>query len=295
MNNDAAGRKSTAEDYQERLNRVLLHIQEHLDEPLGLEAVARVACLSPFHFHRIFSAFVGETLGEHVRRLRLEWAAHHLAHTRRSVTDIALAAGYEAPAAFDKAFRRHFHTTPTDFRGLRAAAPVPRAARVAARPVPMEAAMLKPEIRTRDEVKCVFVRRTGSYEDSARQAWEAVCRFAFPRGLVGPGSQMIGVSRDDPQVTAPDQLRYDACITVGRDVAPEGEVGVTTIAGGKYAVFVHQGPYEEFTRTYQEIYGGWLPASGMRLRDVPGLEIYLNSPGQVKPEELRTEICVPVE
>lgn len=213
MMREAGGRKTTLEDYQERLNRVLLHIQQHLDEPLSLEAVA--------------------------------------------------------PAA-----------EPT---------------RIAVRPAFKETPMLKPEIRTRQEARCVFVRRTGRYEESAQDAWSAVCGFAFPRGLVGPGSQMVGISHDDPSITAEGKLRYDACITVDREVAPEGEVGVATIAGGKYAVFTHRGPYQRLSDSYREIYGAWIPSSGVKLRDVPGLEIYLNSPDQVKSEELLTEICVPIE
>ena len=295
MSNEAGGTKTTREDYQERLNRVRLHIQQHLDEPLSLPALARVACFSPFHFHRIFTAFVGESVGEHTRRLRLELAAHRLACTARPVTEIALSAGYETAAAFNKAFRRRFRTTPTAFRRLRNAAEVLKRSREAARPPLEETTMLKPHIQTRPQTRCVFVRRTGKYDHSAGEAWRAVCGFAFPRGLVGPGSQMIGISHDDPQITAEDQLRYDACITVDREVAPEGEVGVTTIAGGKYAVFTHQGPYERLSDTYREIFGAWLPGSGTRLREVPSFEIYLNSPDQVKPEELRTEICIPIE
>jgi AraC family transcriptional regulator len=294
MTGETGGRKSTREDYRERLNRVVLHIQQHLDEPLSLEAVARIACFSPFHFHRIFAAFVGETVGEHTRRLRLELAAHRLAHTRRTVTDIAHAAGYETSAAFNRAFRRHFHTTPTAFRRLRAATPAPEPARASVYPSLQETAMLKPEIRTRQETRCVFVRRTGRYEESAAGAWSAVCGFAFPRGLVAEGAQMIGISHDDPQITAEDKLRYDACISVGSDVTPEGEVGVTTIAGGKYAVFTHAGSYQGLADTYREIYSTWLPSSGVELRDAPCLEVYFNSPDRVKPEELRTEICIPI-
>jgi AraC family transcriptional regulator len=215
-------------------------------------------------------------------------------HSTRTVTDIAHSAGYETSAAFNKAFRRQFHATPTEFRRLRAATPAPEPGRVAANLTFEEAAMLKPEIRIRPETRCVFVRRTGRYEESAKGAWEAVCGFAFPRGLVGEGAQMIGISHDDPQITAEDKLRYDACITVDRDVTPEGEVGVTTIAGGRYAVFTHAGGYDGLSGTYRQIYGAWLPASGAKLRDVPCFEVYLNSPDRVKPEDLRTEICIPI-
>ena len=57
---------------------MLIHIQENIDKPLSLEALADVACFSPFHFHRIFAAYVGETLNDYIRRTRLEWAAMKL-------------------------------------------------------------------------------------------------------------------------------------------------------------------------------------------------------------------------
>lgn len=70
--------KTTWNDYKARILRVLTHIHEHLDEELDLEELARVACFSSFHFHRIFAAMTGETIADHVRRLRLERAAIEL-------------------------------------------------------------------------------------------------------------------------------------------------------------------------------------------------------------------------
>lgn len=97
---------STTRDYRERVNRVIFHVERHLGEPLHLEELARVACFSPFHFHRIFAAFTGEPLAAFIRRLRLERAAQQLTHLEAAVTDIALAASYETPAAFARPSRR---------------------------------------------------------------------------------------------------------------------------------------------------------------------------------------------
>ncbi len=287
-----ARKPDTLQDHQERLNRVLAFIQDHLDESLTLDALAKVACYSPFHFHRVFAAFVGESVSAHLRRIRLEHAAHRLRHTKRSVTDIALQAGFETPASFNKAFRQHFRTTPSRFRA--------RKTDVDTRPKPFrliitQEAVMQPEIRTRSEKTVLFVRRVGKYHDAATDAWSTVCGYAFPRGLVGKGAEFIGVGHDDPSITPENKLRYDACITVDRPVKPEGEVGVTTLKGGTYAVFLHQGPYENLNRTYQSIYRDWLPGSGRKLRDCACFEIYLNDPQRTKPENLRTEICVPIE
>lgn len=287
-------REQTITDHQERLNRVLDHIRRHLDEPLALTPLAEVACFSPFHFHRVFAAHVGETVSEHVRRLRLELAAHRLCHTERSVTDIALSAGYETPSAFTKAFARHFNLSPTSFKEKRKTTFFSQPTTLAVQQTGEEF-MMNAEIRERAETKVVYVRRTGDYNKSAEQAWKAVCSFAGPRRLMGPETAFIGISHDDPEITPVDKLRYDACLTITRDVQPEGEVGVQTIAGGKYAMFVHAGPYAGLSETYGCIYRQWLPRSGATLRDVPSFERYRNTPDRTRPADLRTEIWIPIE
>ncbi len=98
-----------------------------------------------------------------------------------------------------------------------------------------------------------------------------------------------------PNFKYESKFRYDACVTVDRDVKPEGEVSLKTIAGGKYAIFMHQGPYELFQKTYDQIFKDWLPQSGEVLREKPCFEMYLNSPDQTKPEDLRTEIWLPIQ
>ena len=65
-------------EYVDRMHRVLEHIDRELDQPLELETLARVANFSPFHFHRLFTAWMGETLGDYMRRRRLELAAQRL-------------------------------------------------------------------------------------------------------------------------------------------------------------------------------------------------------------------------
>ena len=65
-------KEETSEDYRARMLRVLVHIQQNLDAPLPLEELASIALFSPFHFHRIFRGLIGESVKEHVRRLRLE-------------------------------------------------------------------------------------------------------------------------------------------------------------------------------------------------------------------------------
>lgn len=272
--------------------RVWLHIQLHLDEPMSVEALARIACFSPFHFHRLFAALTGETLNAHLRRLRLERAAFQLRHARQPVTRIALDAGYNSPAAFTKAFQQHFGTAPSSYRQQ---PHIKMTMKHNSQFPAVTLSDLKPQLVQLPERRVVFVRRTGSYAQAAAAAWPAVCQFAYSRRLVEKGRLFIGISHDSPDITPEDQLRYDACITVNRPVKPEGEVGVQTIPGGAYAVFLHRGPYEGLNQTYNAIFGRWLPASGRQLRDEPCFEVYLNAPGRTKPANLKTQIHVPLK
>src|SRR5947209_7922291 len=95
---------STEQDYRERIVRVVLHIQRHLDDELDLDRLASVAAFSRFHFHRIFRGMTGETVYAYVRRIRLERAAGQLKHLDQPITEIALNAGFEAHESFTRAF-----------------------------------------------------------------------------------------------------------------------------------------------------------------------------------------------
>ena len=98
-------KEDTRQDYAERIIRVLVHIQQNLDDDLPLEKLARLAFFSPFHFHRVFRGMVGESVKSHIRRLRLERAAMRLKQSEMAVTAIAFEAGYETHESFTRAFR----------------------------------------------------------------------------------------------------------------------------------------------------------------------------------------------
>ncbi len=288
-----ASKQRTIQDHRQRINRVLIYIQQHADEELTLEALAGVACLSDYHFHRIFAAHVGEPLGEYIRRTRLEKAASWLCHSNKSVTRIALDAGYDTPAAFSRAFRERFGLAPRDFR-------IEKKSYILSE-LQLDPANLRKgnsmqvKTVTLPDQKVLFVRKTGSYAEAAPPAWEGVCSFVYSRKLINADSRMIGLCHDDPDITDAENIRYDACVTIDQEVTPEGEVGCQTIAGGRYAVFLHKGPYEGLKETYQRIYGEWLQSGDEQLRDCPCFELYLNrDPRRTKPENLKTEIYIPL-
>ncbi|MEZ4594944.1 MAG: AraC family transcriptional regulator [Chloroflexota bacterium] len=283
-------RPETKTDYQESIRRVMLLIQARLDAPPSLDEVAEVAAFSPYHFHRLFTAYTGESLSAFVRRLRLERAANRLRQTFDPITEIGLDAGYETPANFSKAFKQQFGQSPSEYRAenhLLDTAVFQQSRQGNEK--------MTPKIVTLEPQTVLFVRKTGPYSEASAAAFATLLPFAYRHKLIHKNTRMIGISHDSPDITDPDKLRYDACLTLDQAIEPQGEFGLQTIAGGRYALFVHKGPYEQFTNTYTLIFGQWLTHSGERLRDVPAFERYLNrDPRRTKPENLRTEIYIPL-
>lgn len=107
--------------YADRIQRVVNYLAEHLDEAHDLEALARVACFSPYHFHRVYRALLGETVSDTVRRLRLHRAAIDLLDRELSIERTASRAGYATQVAFTRAFRTEYGRPPARYRGERVA------------------------------------------------------------------------------------------------------------------------------------------------------------------------------
>lgn len=105
-------------EYSICVEEVLRYIRAHIHEPLDRETLAAVAGFSIPHFHRVFTAQVGESAASYIRRLRLERAGRKLRMGAVDITEVALAAGYDSHAAFSKAFKQHFGLSPREFRQL---------------------------------------------------------------------------------------------------------------------------------------------------------------------------------
>src|SRR6185503_482510 len=102
----------------ECIEEVMRFIRAHINEPLNREMLAAVAGFSVPHFHRVFTAHVGESAVSYVRRLRLERAGRKLRMGAVDITEVALAAGYDTHAAFSKAFKQQFGLSPSEFRQI---------------------------------------------------------------------------------------------------------------------------------------------------------------------------------
>jgi AraC family transcriptional regulator len=306
----------TRREYARRLNLALDFIDAHLGDDLTVGTLARVACFSPFHFHRLFAALVGEPPAEYVRRLRLEKAAVQLAaNPLETVTAIAQACGFSTSALFCRLFKARFGMPPSAWRAggaeKRKNGQLVRKKRkdLASRPgydgrdrtSPGRRSMTKPPtVRIEDvpPLRVAYVKHMKGYEDSAGigEAFETLFAWAGPRGYMGPDGRILGVSLDDPDVTPKDKCRYYACVAVNDRAEPDGRVGLMTLRSGQYAVARFTGGAGVFKKAYAFMYGEWLPRSGWQPDDAPAFESYVGEPsGTEQRPHFVFDLFVPVK
>lgn len=285
---------NTLNHYYERINHVVSYINNHLGEKLDIAKLAELGNYSTFHFHRIMHAYLGESLGAYIVRQRLEAAINLLRFSNEPINDIAFKVGYENPSSFNKAFKKRFEVAPADYRKNKEL--MMGLSKNRLNNDTMEnLKSLQPKIKNLKPQKVIYVRALGDYNQSAGKAWKVICDFAEKNRLFGFKSEFIGISHGDPNITVSDKLQYDACITISKDVKTQGEVGKQNVAGGKYAVFIHRGPYNKLKSSYDYIFGKWLAESSENLRHIPCYEKYLNDVNHTPPEKLKTEIYIPIQ
>lgn len=315
-------------EYTARINRVIDYVNDHLADEMTLEALARVACFSTFHFHRIFRVITGEPLGQYITRLRLEKAATQLRQNpKTTVTEIALDSGFASSATFARAFKRRFGVSASDFRDG-AESKMGKTESNVGQTVrnPGEAfdfAVTYPDSSTNNklcwritmkseskltadveiqEIKSMhlaYVRHVGPYAgDSAlfEGLWNKLCTWAGPRGLLRPPeTKMLSIYHDDPNITDEEKLRVSVCISVPEDTEVDGEIGAMDMPGGKYAVARFELDPSQYGDAWNAVYGGWLPQSGYQPDDRPAFEMMLGDPKEHPEHKHAVAICVPVK
>ncbi len=275
-----------------RVQRVQDFVERNLAEPLSLAELARVAHFSPFHFHRIFTALVGETPSAYVRRLRLEKAATMLRHHEgHSVTEIAFDCGWQEVSSFSRAFRRHFGVAASEWRKQCQAVRNPgqvddvgdavQSRRKEGEMTTESLTPLSSEVVDRPAMTVAYVRHVGPYAgDGAlfERLFGKLMGWLSARGLMGPGTRSFTIYHDNPDVTDEEQLRISVCASVPEDTKAEGEVGILEIPAGPCLVASFELTPPQYGEAWQWVYASWLPDSAFEPDDRFGYEEYLSMP-----------------
>lgn len=312
--------RDPAAEYAQRMNKVIDHIDRHLSEPIDLASLAEVAHFSPFHFHRLFAAWMGETAGDYLRRRRLEKAALWLAHhPRKPVLEIALEVGFGSGEAFARAFKLQFGMTPTAWRH---AAPqrcfenLATRSRDATKRNPDQALskmdqagagqstdherslfqefIMDIKIVSLPPARVAYMRHIGPYGPSIGRFWqERFLPWRLAQGL--EHSPCYGVGHDDPDITPAAKCRYDACVAVPDDFVAKSPVSIANLPGGRYAVAKIRGDGPAVGAAWRTLLREWLPSSGMQPDGRPFFEYYpVDAYYDPETGVMDCQICLPV-
>jgi AraC family transcriptional regulator len=271
----------------ERVNRAIDHVVQNLDRPVRLAEVARAACFSPFHFHRVFRSVVGETLGQFVARVRLERALQMMARApRRPLTEIALACGFASSSDFSRAFKQRYGLAPSRFdlaawrdsrRGeLQAVVNDAAPHQVGRLPAGENPDGFRVELRDLPARTVAYIRVLDPYHGSGVvDAIGRLMAWAEERGVAD--GQWLGYQWEDPEIVALEDCRYDVALEVER-VEPDGEIGRYDFPAMRVAQVEVKGGIELELRALDWLFGTWLPASGYVPDEQPCFEAWIGRP-----------------
>ncbi len=273
--------------YETRILRVLDHIRDNLDGDLSLDTLAEVAAMSRFHWHRVFHGMTGETLAEAVRRLRVHRAACWLVQTSLPIDRIARQSGYGSAQGFARAFALYYGVPPATFRN--------RGALVALNPPDRKGAALMYHVEITDVPthRLAALVHEGPYLEIG-STFGKISAIAASRDLWPEVRGMAAVYYDDPRATEAGALRSHAGIILGDGTAIPEDLDEVHTKAGPAAVLHFKGHYAGLQAAYDHLFGDWLPGSGRATADAPCYEVYLNNPTTTAPDDLLTDIVVPL-
>jgi len=292
-------RTDTRCDHEARIKDAVHYILDHLDECIDLGGLSDRACMSRFHFHRVFHALLGETAADMVRRLRLERAAAQLNASQRSITELAFESGYATHESFIRAFRLAFGCTPSMMRKrLRYQGSIPTQNGLhydrpfELRFIPLQGdPTMTIEIRELPTRKAACIAHSGPYfmigpTFGRLAAWKHGQSAEFGDG--------VALFYDDPESTPAEELRSEAGVFVPDDFTPgDSTVHIVTVEGGAYAVATHHGTYESLPTAWTSFTAAELP-EGHTFRNAVPFEVYVAMDKEVGGPDSVTELYLPV-
>ena len=296
------GQKTQANsEYTQRINRVIDYLRANLDHQVKLEELAKVACFSEFHFHRVFSAVSGETLNHFTNRLRLEKAARLLRYSGQSLTDIALNCGFSSSATFSRAFRSGYETSPSQFRksGQIKKSKICKElywAQEYLLPMSAEEKRAAFPVRLIDvpERQVAYIRVTNAFEmDRVLAALGTLIEWAKSQDIFSQGT-LFGMSVDDPHVTPKHLYRYEVCLASSLPFKCMEGISTLKMPAMRYAATRVSGDIRKVTTATDYLFRGWLINSDYEPEHAPGLEVFLDKENAMDWSHFDLDLCIPV-
>jgi AraC family transcriptional regulator len=290
------------QQFRNSINEIYTYIEAHLCEEIGIAQLSTIAGYSEYHFQRLFRQYLGISVHQFVRHVRLVTAAKRIVNSDDAITDIALSCGYRTMQSFSREFSKMYHISPMKFRkagDMRLVSFREEYLRIK----PLGEGGLSPRVDDLPAQEFYFVCRKGGSETNsipaAQSAFGALRVWVHDYQLEGKIRCWLGQMPDEPNITPAAEQRYHAGVIFKGRYQPEAymlsgvEKGI--IPAGKCAIFRAIGPYELLWQTWSAAFRDWLPASRYSLGQASPYEVYVNDPQVVRAEEAITDIYLPLE
>ncbi|MCD0489491.1 AraC family transcriptional regulator [Pedobacter sp. MC2016-14] len=277
--------------YISSVNKALKFIDGNLDTNLSLETIAKVACFSPYHFHRIFKAITNETLNSYINRKRTEKVASILIRKPEvSITELSLLFGFTSNSSLTRAFKKYYSSSPSEFRKQKNSR-FSKISKIESKNgqghvvfeeyicsmdnlknwIEMNA---KIEIKEITKLELAYVKSIGAQGITA--AYDTLVKWATPQGLLqNPETKMVTIYHDSFKTTNPEKVRISACITLTEPLKVSGNIGRTSIEKGKFIVGSFVIGLIEFEKSWNSLFV-WMAEHGYKKADREPFEIYHN-------------------
>jgi AraC family transcriptional regulator len=271
------------------INQSIDYIIRHLDEEISIKDVADHCHFSKYYFSRVFKAETGESIYAFIKRLKIEQSTLRLKTEKdKSITDIGFDYGY-SPSNYSSAFKKHHNISPAEFRkGMNTiCVPHPFYPDKLARFQSFKEYDQQILIQELDDFVVIYERHIGNYIELGEN-W---CDFTEKyKDYLKKDTLLIERSYHDPSITNLDQCLYDICMTVDKNCSLGN---VTTIQGGKFAVYRFDGLIQDIFVAFQGIFNIWLAHSVYEMDERYGLDIYR----AVDRENMHVvmDLCIPIK
>lgn len=296
--------------YTKSINTVIDYINNNIEKKLDVHTLAGLTSLSTYHFHRIFTIQMGETLAKYILRRRLELAAIQLLNDpQKPVMNIAFDYGFNSANVFCRNFKKHFGMSAEEYRSKKQQEhskestfkhnnnPQSRTyshyfCQRKSIKIGEKSMKCNFEIKRLEDIHVVYCRHYGSYT-TMQQSFEKVMRWAYPKGLVNtPDFHLAAIYHDNPNVTKEEKLISDACLIIKEPMKADGEIGAYTIKSGLYAVGRFEISWDEFQPAWESMYR-LIDEHGFQCSGLP-FEVYLNNSETHPEKKWIVDICIPV-
>lgn len=265
------------------------YIMQHLDEEISIADVAEYCHFSKYYFSRVFKEKTGESIYAFIKRSKMEQSAIRLKVEKdKMITDIGFDYGY-SPSNYSSTFKKHHSISPVAFRNSinTIAVQHPFTQYKLTRFQSFEEYNKQILIQERDEFVVIYERNIGNYLELGKNWYHFTEKY---KEYFREDTLLIERSYHDPSITDVEQCLYDICMTVDENCALDN---ITTIRGGKFAVYRFDGLIQDIFITFQGMFTIWLANSGYEMDERYGLGIYQN----INEDTMHVvmELCIPIK